>query len=152
MRRTEREIKERAEIDAVLARAPVVRVAMIDDGEPYVVPLNFGYDGTRLVCHSAPTGRKIEAMRRNPRVCFEAAVDEKVVTGSIGCKSSARYRCVIGYGNVRFIEDREEKTRALDTLMGKFAPGPFSYAEGELARTTVFAIEIESVSGKKAGY
>ena len=152
MRRTEREIKSRAEIDAILKRAPVVRLAMVDGGEPYVVPLNFGYDGASLVCHSAVAGRKIEVLRRNPRVCFEVTVDETVVTGSIGCKSSAEYRCVIGYGTVRFIEGREEKIRALDTLMGKFAPGPFSYADEQLAKTTVFAVDIESVSGKKAGY
>jgi len=152
VRRTEREIKERAEIDAILARAPVVRLAMVDDGEPYVVPLNFGYDGARLVCHCAVTGRKIDVLRRNPRVCFEASVDEAVVTGSIGCTSSTNYRCVIGYGTVRFIESREEKVRALDMLMRKFAPGPFAYAEEQLAKTTVFAVEIESVSGKKAGY
>ncbi len=152
MRRSERELTSRAEIDAILARAPVVRLAMVDGGEPYVVPLNFGYDGARLICHSAGAGRKIEILRRNPRVCFEATVDEAVVTGSVGCKSSAKYRCVIGYGTVRFIEGREEKIRALDALMGKFAPGPFSYAEEQLAKTTVFDIEIESVSGKKAGY
>jgi len=152
MRRTEREIKARAEIDAILARAPVVRIAMVDAGEPYLVPMNFGYEANRIFCHSAGAGRKLEILRRNPHVCFEASVDEAVVTGSVGCTSSAKYRCVIGYGTVRFIDDPEEKTRALDVLMRKFAPGPFSYEEGQLAGTTVFAIEIESVSGKKAGY
>jgi len=151
VRRAEREIKDRAEIDAILARAPVVRIAMVDGGEPYVVPMHFGYEGGRIVCHSAAGGRKIAVLRRNPRVCFEATVDEAVAIGSIGCKSSATYRCVMGAGTVRFIEDRAEKIRALDALMRKFAPGPFSYAEDDLARTAVFEIVIESVSGKKAG-
>ena len=152
MRRSEREITDRAEIDAILRAAPIVHVAMVDGGEPYVVPLNFGYEDGRLFCHSAGAGRKIETLRMSPRVCFEVVLDDAVTVAPESCRSSARYRSVIGFGTVRFIEDRAEKIQALDAMMRKFAAGPFTYDEDQLARTTVFEIAIASVTGKKAGY
>jgi uncharacterized protein len=49
------------------------RIGCSLEGKPYVVPLNYVYDGNHIICHSLP-GRKIEIMRKNPQVCFE--VDE----------------------------------------------------------------------------
>jgi nitroimidazol reductase NimA-like FMN-containing flavoprotein (pyridoxamine 5'-phosphate oxidase superfamily) len=54
MRRKDREITDRAEIDTVLNEATVCRIGLADNGEPYVVPMCFGYDGTFLYLHSAP--------------------------------------------------------------------------------------------------
>jgi nitroimidazol reductase NimA-like FMN-containing flavoprotein (pyridoxamine 5'-phosphate oxidase superfamily) len=48
MRRTEKEIG-RAEIDAIIRRSQVCRLGLSDQGEPYVVPLCFGYDGQALI-------------------------------------------------------------------------------------------------------
>ncbi|MCX6316628.1 MAG: pyridoxamine 5'-phosphate oxidase family protein [Bacteroidetes bacterium] len=49
------------------------RIGCSHEGKPYVVPLNYVYDGNHIICHSLP-GKKIEIMRINPQVCFE--VDE----------------------------------------------------------------------------
>ena len=152
MRRTEREIKERREIDAILQRATVVYLGLNDDGMAYVVPMNFGYDGKSLYLHSAMEGRKIAVLKRHPAVSFVVAVDNAVVPGELGCKWSARYRSVMGEGDARFLTNREEKTRALDTVLGKFATGPFQYAPEVLARTAVIQVEIRSISGKQAGW
>ena len=152
MRRTEREITERQLIDDILRRATVVYLAMADDGSPYVLPLYFGYDGTALYLHSALEGRKIEILRRNPRVSFAVHVDDAVIPGEVGCAWSARYRSVLGEGEVRFLEAPEERQYALDTLLGKFAEGPFTYHADVLARTAVLRVEIQRLSGKQAGY
>jgi hypothetical protein len=48
MRRQERAITDKAELDAVVAQATVVTVAMVDNGRPYVVPMNFGYAAIRV--------------------------------------------------------------------------------------------------------
>ena len=53
-------MRDGAAIEEVIARAPVCRLALSDNGEPYVVPMNFGYSDGVLYFHGAPNGRKID--------------------------------------------------------------------------------------------
>ena len=73
-----------AEIDAMLARHQVGRLGCTANDRPYVVPVNYVYDGSNIYCYSAP-GRKIDTMREQPLVAFE--VDE--------IESDSSWRCVI---------------------------------------------------------
>jgi len=148
MRRAEKEITDRALIDAVLHKAEVLRLALVDQGEPYIVPLMFGYDGRRLVFHSAREGRKIDILRINPRVCFECEVDVALQPADSVCSWSVEYRSVIGYGTARFLEDPEEKRQALELLMDHYTSGPYEFRESSLAASCLVEILVESVSGK----
>jgi len=71
MRRTEKEIENRAEIDSIIRRNQVCRVGLSEQGSPYVVPLCFGYDGESLYFHCAREGRKLDILRQNDKVCLE---------------------------------------------------------------------------------
>ena len=76
MRRNDREITDSQEILSIVNECKVIRLAMLDEqGLPYIIPLNFGYrfaDGVfTFYCHSAREGRKLELLRRDPRVSFE---------------------------------------------------------------------------------
>jgi len=71
MYRRDQEITDRIEMDRIIHTAMVCRLGLSDDGQPYVVPLNFGYDGSVVYMHSARQGRKLEIISRNPRVCLE---------------------------------------------------------------------------------
>ena len=71
MRRQEREISDRAAIDAIIRACQVCRLGMVDGDLPYIVPMSFGYDGRALYFHCATQGRKLDVLRRRPRVCFE---------------------------------------------------------------------------------
>jgi len=152
MRRTEREIRDEAIIEEILRRATVAYLGLCDRGETYVVPMNFGYAAGCLYAHSAESGRKIEMLKRNPRVAFTVVQDQVVVPGEIACRWSSRYRSVMGVGTASFVEDPAERRRALDCLLGKFTPGPYRYDEAALARTAVIRIAIESRTGKESGY
>jgi nitroimidazol reductase NimA-like FMN-containing flavoprotein (pyridoxamine 5'-phosphate oxidase superfamily) len=152
MRRHEREITDRAEMETVLARATVVHLAMVDDGRPYLVPLNFGYADGCLYLHGAKEGRKIAVLRRSPAVCFNLFTDEAIVPGAApaGCNFTSRYRSVTGTGRVEFLENDDAKRHGLDVIMAHYASGPFTYRPDVFARTCVFRIVIESMTGKKA--
>ena len=75
MRRIDRLVNGSGQIGAILDECKTCRIAMADEGSPYVVPLSFAYrfDGETLTLyfHSAKEGRKIEILRKNPAVCFE---------------------------------------------------------------------------------
>jgi nitroimidazol reductase NimA-like FMN-containing flavoprotein (pyridoxamine 5'-phosphate oxidase superfamily) len=152
MRRAEREIKDRSAVEEILRRATVCRLAVCDGNLPYVVPLNFGYEDNHLYFHSAPEGRKIEALKANPNVCFEVDVDQEFVPGESACEWTARYRSVIGFGQARVLEKAAEKKRGLDVILAHYAQGPFEYREAEVGRVAVVEVEIETLTGKQSGY
>ena len=152
MRRREKEITDLQEIEAILRRAQVCRLALVDGDRPYIVPMNFGYERGILYFLCAPEGRKLEILRRNRHVCFEVDVDHELMTGGAQpCRWGMRYRSVIGFGSAFFIEDATEKRGALAVIMGQYAEGEFDFPEEEVTRTTVFKVEIETMTGKKSG-
>ena len=83
MRKKEREITEREEIDAILSSSAVCRIAFAVHDEPYLVPLSHGYDAKEglLFFHTAVAGRKIDCIAANPRVCFEVEGRVRVKAG-----------------------------------------------------------------------
>lgn len=152
MRRAEREITDRAEMEDILRRAEIVNIAMVDAGEPYVVPMNFGYAAGAIYVHGALAGRRASVLAAKARVCFEVYVDYELKRGEDACAFSSKFRSVIGYGKAVFLSGRDEKVAGLDILMSKFAKPPFVYNDKALEKTAVIRIDIESMTGKKLGY
>ena len=78
MRRKDREVKDRALISGMLDMAEILHIAIKDEPFPYLVPVNYGYEwqGDTLVFyfHCAKVGRKLDLLRRDPRVTVNAAV------------------------------------------------------------------------------
>lgn len=152
MRRKERQIENRADIDAFINRSPVCRLGMVDDDMPYIVPMSFGYDGHAFYFHSALKGRKIDVLKRNPRVCFELDESGDLIRGEKACSWSVLFRSVIGTGRAEFIEDDSEKRRALDVLMNHYseeAPKEFAYSDKALKAVCIFRVVIETITGKE---
>lgn len=150
MRREDKMISDPEVVESILLKADICHVAMIDDGEPYLVPLNFGYKDRTLYFHSAATGRKIEVMKKNPRVCFEVALPHTIITGEVACDWTTKYRSVIGYGTVSFSDDPEEKKAGLDTIMAKYGQMENTYRSGSLRNMIIGMIVVEEMSGKQS--
>lgn len=160
MRKKEREITDPGEIESIIQKAQVCRVAMADGNQPYVVPVCFGYEKAcpehsrrgALYVHGALAGRKIDVLKKNNRVCFEMDADVEIRGAEKACKFSLKYRSVIGTGKVRFLDKDEAKTRALDVIMKHYSDRSFTFSKPDLDSVLVWKIEIDSLSGKKAGY
>jgi len=87
MRRRDRELTDREEIDRIVRGSQVCRLAMADGDSPYLVPLSFGYDGEAIYFHTAAAGMKIDYIERNNRVCFELERQaELVADGPDACQ------------------------------------------------------------------
>jgi nitroimidazol reductase NimA-like FMN-containing flavoprotein (pyridoxamine 5'-phosphate oxidase superfamily) len=148
MRRNEREIKDRKDIDDIIKRCRVCRLAMCDDGQPYIVPLNFGYDGRFLFFHTAPEGRKIDIIKRNNRVVFEFDILHDIVTAEQACKWGAKYESVMGSGTAEIADDLEAKKEALEWIMRQYGNGAWDFKEEILKKTLVLRVRILEISGK----
>lgn len=150
MRRSEREITDRTEIEEIVRKASICRLALSDNGTPYIVPVCFGYENDTLYFHSATEGRKLDILKRNNRVCFEMDIETKLVVAEKACGWGMKYRCVIGSGTASVVQDPAEKRKGLDAIMRQYSGPEGDYSQEALNRTTVIKVEIESLTGKQA--
>lgn len=151
MRRKDREITDKAEILDILRRCDTIRVGMVSEGVPYIVPLSFGaeeVDGqVVLYFHSAAEGRKIEALARHPSVCIEADIFHKTETTPHGITS--RYESVLGFGTAHPVEG-EEKLHGLRLLIEHYGYDTYPLESCRmLSHTAVYKICLTELTGKK---
>ncbi len=154
MRRWKKEIKDKAVIIDLLNTCHVGRMGTNGkDGYPMVKPVNFAYHEGKIYFHTAKEGEKIDDIKRDNRVCFEANQPIAYVKGTKDnpCKAEYLYRSVIIRGRAYIIEDRAEKIFALRCLMEKYQPegGYGDYLEGKLQITGIVRIDIEEMVGKE---
>ena len=152
MRRKDQEIIDIASIEDIIRKGQVCRLALSENGRPYIVPLCFGYKDNNLYFHTAREGKKLDILRKNNNVCFEIDIDQELVKGKNACNCSMKYRSVIGFGKAELIDDIESKRRALNIIMQNYLEGLFKYPEESIKNTVVIKVEIESMTGKKLGY
>lgn len=151
MRRTDKEIVDRQEIDAIVRGSSVCRLALAKDNEPYLVPVSFGYDGGAIYLHTAPTGRKIEFFRANARVCFEFERGVEVRTDpSLACRWTLRYESVIGWGTIAEVTEPPGKERALNAVMRQYSGREWAFDPAAVAKVRAWKITIEEIGGKRS--
>ncbi len=146
-------IQDPQQIEAILAKTKFIRLALSDAETPYIVPMSFGYKENAIYLHSSREGRKIDILKRNPRVCFEVDIETELITAEDPCKYNVRYRSVIGHGQAYFVEDYNEKVEGLTVLSEHYGKkGPFEFEEWKVNRLCVIKIEIEKMMGKESGF
>ena len=154
MRRQDREVTSEEKINEIIRRCHCVRLGFYDEGEVYIVPLNFGYDegdGRRtFYFHGAKEGRKIDLIAKDHTVGFEMDTNYKLNEGETACDYSARFLSIIGTGRVSFVEGREEKAAGLQSIMlhhtGK---DDWEFSEAMLNAVCVFKLDVEKISCKE---
>ena len=154
MRRKDREVTSFAEQLAILQECTVCRIAINDPaaGVPYILPLNFGMaeeNGTlTLYFHCAAVGTKLDLLRADPRVSFEADCPGNITGGATACTYGMDYRSVIGHGTVRFVQE-PEKLPALRTIMQHYHCPELPFDANVMAHTTVLALDVAAMTGKR---
>lgn len=153
MRREDKRIISRTEIDQIIVNSSVCRIAFADDNIPYVIPVSFGYDGKSIFVHTAKTGRKIDFIEKNNLVCFEFDVDAKTIDHeTIPCKWTSAYKSVIGYGKMVELVEFEEQENAINQIMLQYSGKEWKFDERMLQSVKLWKIEISEISGKQSGY
>ena len=153
MRRSEREITELTEIEDIIQRAQVCRIALAEGKIPYIVPVHFGHKEKCLYFHCATQGKKLGILRKNSNVCFEMDIDYQTVkTPGAPCGWSAKYRSVIGFGRAFIVEKSDQKSAALNIIMQHYGGDWYDFSHKELENVAIVKIEIDNMTGKKAGY
>ncbi len=159
-RGAERAVDDADRIWEIIGKAKYVTLAMVTpEGEPYCVPISHGYDREKncLYFHTGFSGKKIDALKANPRVCAFVLDDEGYVKG----RCHHEYHSVICYGKITEIEGREDKLAALKTMYYCLEDSP-SEAEAAmqmrkldempLTNVNMLRMDIDGFSGKKSSH
>jgi hypothetical protein len=117
------------------------------EGVPHGIPLNFALAGDSIYFHCAPEGRKVEILSANTRVSFCVVGSTQVLPEKFG----TMYESAIATGSVEELS-AEEKRQGLVLLVRKYSPDyvkeGLEYIGKLIAKTKVFRIRLESITGK----
>lgn len=153
MRRKDREVKDKALIEQFIAKEQIIRIAFYDNGDLYIVPLNYGfiYENDKYVFyfHGAKAGRKFELSKSSPMVGFEIDGEYELLQADVACNYSAKFQSVIGTGRLSIIEDYEEKIKGLNALMNHISgKSEWDYSKYMVDAVAVFRLEVDKLSCK----
>jgi nitroimidazol reductase NimA-like FMN-containing flavoprotein (pyridoxamine 5'-phosphate oxidase superfamily) len=153
LRRKEKEIKDPADLKAILAAAKYVTIAMCRGDEPYLVTLSHGYDMERnaVYFHCAREGKKIGILKANNRVWGQAVIDRGYVDG----RCDHLFTSVQFHGRVSFVEDEAEKRHALATMIRQLESDPgevegHQVTDASVVKVHIGRIDLDFLSGKRS--
>ena len=153
MTRRELEITDINVITEILDKSKIVHIAMVDEGEPYMVAMNYGYtmeDGKlSFYVHGATQGRKLDVMKANPNVFVEIECDMTPFEGDKACQYGMAYASLMGKGKATILEDSEAKQEALTFLMKTQTGKDFTFNDKLVSIVSVIRIDVEEYTAKK---
>lgn len=138
-----------AQIDQLLQSQLVGRIGCHYEGETYVVPISYAYDGTYIYAHTHE-GKKLTMMRNAPHICFE--VDT--------LKDLSEWKSVIAWGEFEELKDPVKRNYALQKLMERNLPilssitmhlspeWPFHSNKADDTDGVLFSIKLTQKSGR----
>ena len=152
MRRSEKQITDQKELNEILLKNYICRIALSDNNTPYIIPVNYGYDENNIFIHSAKEGYKLDIIEKNNKVCFEVTDSIDILAAGSACTFGTKYRSVIGFGKIKIVRNTDEKISALRTIMHQHTQNNlWDFNKISLSKIVILEIEIESLTGKKSG-
>lgn len=153
MRRSDREITDVKAIEAFIAKEQIMRIAFYDNGEIYIVPVNYGYTNDSgqyaFYFHGAKAGRKYELSKESPNIGFEIDGNYELLEADIACDFSAKFQSVVGTGKISIVDVREEKIKGLNVLMRQTSgKAEWQYSEEMVNAVAVYKVDVNEISCK----
>src|SRR5271166_791991 len=143
---------DRETVYQILDTAFVCHVGFSVDGQPYVIPTNYGRSGDALYLHGSAASRMLKTLSGGVPVCVTVTIVDGLVLARSAFHHSVNYRSVVILGKAQLVEDPAEKMEALRIFTEHVMKGRWDDVrqptEQELKATTVLALPLEEVSAK----
>lgn len=119
------------------------------DGYPYALPISYVWHQDVIYFHSAKEGHKIDLIRKNQKASFCVIGQDQVMPE----KFTTYYQSVILFGQLRIIENQDEKIAAIRLISEKYAANEMAQFQQELnqydSRLAIIEMKIEHMTGKE---
>ncbi len=140
-----------------LRHGQIAHVAHSSNDQPFITPTNFWFDeiNNQIIFHSNIAGRVRSNLEHAPRVCLEVSEYGRLLPANTALEFSIQFRSVMVFGSVSILVEAVDRRRALYGLINKYFPNMTAGKEyrpitdKEIASTSVYALAIESWSGKE---
>ena len=143
---------DRETVYQILDSAFVCHVGFCVDGQPFVIPTNYGRAGEVLYIHGSAASRMLKTLSAGVPVCVTVTHVDGLVLARSAFHHSVNYRSVVIMGTARFVDDPAEKMEALRIFTDHVVKGRWDDVrppnEQEMKATTVLALPLEEVSAK----
>jgi uncharacterized protein len=150
-----RAVSDKKELVDIIQRCQYCHLAMVDlQGNPYVIPMNFGFKDDVIYFHGAQHGKKIDILKHNPVVCVNFSTDHvlRYQNETVACSWSMKYRSVLCHGKAEFIDDPEEKRDILQIVMSQYTKGQFNFNPPSIREVNVWKIKVLKYEGRIYGH
>jgi len=152
VREPHRGIYDRETVYQILDEGLVCHVGFVSDGQPFVIPMNYGRSGDHLYLHGSVASRMLRRLDEGVPVCLTVTLLDGLVFARAIFNHSMNYRSVVVLGTATRVEDVKEKLEGLRAISEHIAPGRWKDArptnETELKATLVLRLPIQEFSGK----
>ncbi len=141
----------RKAMEEILREETVGFLGLCRGGEPYVVPLTYAFAGGRVLFHCARSGKKLDFLKANPRVCFTVGRQSgAMIRHPQGATCHADHDSVICRGTARILEDVGERREALNAFNRRLQPDAKSITLEDAAKCLAVEIRIEEMTGRQS--
>jgi nitroimidazol reductase NimA-like FMN-containing flavoprotein (pyridoxamine 5'-phosphate oxidase superfamily) len=143
---------DRETVYQILDTAFVCHVGFSVDGQPFVIPTNYGRSGDTLYLHGSAASRMLKTLSGGVSVCVTVTHVDGLVLARSAFHHSVNYRSVVILGKAQLVENPAEKMEALRIFTEHVMKGRWNDVriptEQELKATTVLSLPLEEVSAK----
>jgi nitroimidazol reductase NimA-like FMN-containing flavoprotein (pyridoxamine 5'-phosphate oxidase superfamily) len=148
----EKQLHDRASLDAVLDAGRVAHVAVGDDeGQPYVIPVAYARDRDAVLFHGSTASRLFRSLAAGAPTCLTVTLLDGLVLARSLFESSMHYRSAMVLGSCAPLEG-DAKLAGLERISEHLMPGRWTDARQpnrkELAATLVLSIALDEWSLK----
>src|SRR5882757_8917272 len=143
---------DRETVFKILDEAFVCHVGFVVDGQPYVIPTNFGRAGETLYLHGSAASRMLRTLSEGIDVCVTVTLVDGLVLARSAFHHSTNYRSVVALGKATLVDNDSEKVSALYAFSEQVIPGRWNDVRqptaSELKATSVLRLQLNEVSAK----
>jgi len=140
---------DRAALDEVLDAGKLAHVAVVDDGQPYALPMAYVRDEDRILLHGSTGSRLMRLLHDGAPTCVTVTLLDGLVFARSAFESSMHYRCAMILGVCSPAPDPLDALRIMtDSLLAGRWNEVRPTTSKELAGTHILQLQLDEWSVK----
>ena len=147
----ENAVADRAALDHVLDSGLVAHVSVVDDGQPFVIPVAYARRGDHVLFHGSTGSRLFRALAEGQPTCLTVTLLDGLVVARSAFNSSMHYRSAMVLGVAHRLSGDDELD-ALRVITEHLLPGRWDECRQpnakERAATMTLALPLDECSVK----